>query len=184
MKKPMKKPMKKRVGGMGTKSYAKAGKMMGTKSYAKAGKMMATKSYAKAGKMMGTKSYAKAGKMMGTKSYAKAGKMMRTKSYAKAGKMIKAKDSAFIARRKALSGAKADNGGFSTKLIKRDNTAMTKKALRSGLKTKYEKQVSDYKDLVKGFNELAGKLPVATSRKALVKKGIQKIIKSVIGNKN
>ena len=81
MKKPMKKPMKKKVGGMGTKSYAKAGKMMGTKSYAKAGKMMGTKSYAKAGKMMGTK------------------------SYAKAGKMIKAKDSAFIERRKALSGA-------------------------------------------------------------------------------
>jgi len=54
---------------------------------------------------MGTKSYARAGKMMGTKSYAKAGKMMGTKSYAKAGKMIKAKDSAFIARRKALSGA-------------------------------------------------------------------------------
>jgi len=81
-KKPMnKKIVKKKVGGMGTKSYARAGKMMGTKSYAKAGKMMGTKSYAKAGKMMGTK------------------------SYAKAGKMIKAKDSAFIARRKALSGA-------------------------------------------------------------------------------
>ena len=52
----MKKPMKKKVGGMGTKSYARAGKMMGSKSYAKAGKMMGTKSYAKAGKIIKAKS--------------------------------------------------------------------------------------------------------------------------------
>ena len=104
---------------MKSKGYAKGGaKMM----KARGGKM--AKGYAKGGaKMM---------KAMGGKMASKGGrKMMR----AMGGKMAKgyAKGGAKMMR--------ADKGGFTNpaKLIKRDNRAMTKKALRSGLKTSSQK---------------------------------------------
>tara|TARA_R100000005_G_C4985459_1_gene193944 strand:- start:987 stop:1448 length:462 start_codon:yes stop_codon:yes gene_type:complete len=132
--------------------------------------------------------------MRKSKGYAKGGaKMMRArggkmaKGYAKGGaKMMKAMGGK-MAKGYAKGGAKmmkAGKGGFTSpaKLIKRDNRAMTKKALRSGLKTSSQKQVEQYKDLVKGFNELVGKLPLPTSRKALVKKGIRKLVMPAMKN--
>ncbi len=68
------------------------------------------------------------------------------------------------------------------KLLRRDNTPMTKKAKRSGVKTSFEKQVSEYKDLVKSFNNMVGKLPLTMSKKSMFKKGIKTLINPAIKN--
>jgi len=122
---------------------------------------MKSKGYSKGGaKMM----KARGGKM--AKGYSKGGaKMMKAmggkmaKGYSKGGaKMMKANKGGFTDPKKLINRAKALGGA----------KAMTNKA--------------NITNIMKGFNEFVGALPLQASRKAMVKAGIKKLVMPAMKN--
>ena len=118
--------------------------------------------------------------------------MRKSKGYAKGGaKMMKARGGK-MAKGYAKGGAKmmrADKGGFTdpAKFLKRAKAsnqsknlprAISKKAISNLPMTKK----ANMANIMKEFNKYVGSLPLPTSRKALVKKGIRKLVMPAMKN--
>ena len=153
--------------------------------------MRKSKGYAKGGaKMM----KARGGKM--AKGYAKGGaKMMK----ARGGKMAKGYAKGGAKMMKAMGGRMASKGG--RKMMKAMGGKMAKGYMKGGpflgvsMRPEYVKKgkskvntramttkAKNASTYIKTFNEMVGKLPLPVSRKAVIKKGIKKLVMPAMKN--
>jgi len=127
--------------------------------------------------MRKSKGYAKGGSKM---MKAMGGKMMKSKGYAKGGaKMMKAMGGK-MAKGYAKGGAKmmrAQEGGIRIGAAGKGIGAKIKQG-KSGAKTKKV----NLGDVMKNFNKFLGPLPIPVSRKALIRKGIKKLVVPAMKN--